>query len=669
MSEYYVEVGEQFEYQTITDGITDIISNNLTNYDRGIITIQSGTYEEDLDIDSPSGVISFVTYQGDVYVSGDINVTNSGTLRFNSITGHDVISSSGAGLYTDNCSFDNVIASGSSYIIMKYPVFSSGVSIYNSNNIHISNFDTSGSGSYVYLEDSYDFKLTSGNISNNDGSEVLSIINSSSGYVGNVQGYNYDTSPVVVTDSSGILFNHNTIVNLSGDEVMSFTNSSGNINYSIIAASGVAGSVDPISNTTSTIIASGSFLVDYYSLSNSGYGTAISGVYHTNNPLLVDPGSGNLKLLPESPCNSAAEYINEVRDYGENVTQVDLTEEAIKFYKHETTIKSEQPDNIYIGAGNKYVYFKSDEDLDDDMDVVINTQYESTATVTTIQSLSADFDSSHPYSKDYKLIPRLNYGTNEVDYYAYPYTIIPTNSVAMANSNIQKITVSGFSQNKGLSRDHSIESDGTPYFWIGETYNNMVNKYSSVDNTIIDKYLLLSENNVSGVYNQVKLDDISYISKGVNNTYIQSKKVWENDKFYTKKIYLDNDNSFFNLINTEIDKTKEYQSLVEFKDWVYVAVKNKINETAMTTDLYIYNKYDRFMFEKPVSILSRIDGLIYNEVNDMTMDDEGCLYIATASGIVNKYVQRYDYAYINNDYDDTIKTNITFREKYTEVNV
>lgn len=122
-------------------------------------------------------------------------------------------------------------------------------------------------------------------------------------------------------------------------------------------------------------------------------------------------------------------------------------------------------------------------------------------------------------------------------------------------------------------------------------------------------------------------------------------------------------------INYEPDKRKQLRAIMDYRDWIYILVKVKLGDedtTSYITNLEIYNKFERFPFQTPASILSGVPGLA-GDPSDMSIDDDGNIYIAS-SGQITRYKQLYDYALITRT-TGTMKTNITLREKYDGLRV
>ena len=127
---------------------------------------------------------------------------------------------------------------------------------------------------------------------------------------------------------------------------------------------------------------------------------------------------------------------------------------------------------------------------------------------------------------------------------------------------------------------------------------------------------------------------------------------------------------YFKFIPTQMDKNKTVAGLLDFKDWIYVLVKvSNVDEgiVSRSCEIQIYNKYNRYPFETPISVISGVPDVAEYEPTDLTVDDEGNLYIAS-SGQISKYVQRYDYAHVERA-PGTMKTTLTFREFYPGVDL
>lgn len=605
-------------YYTLGEGISGVLSSGITSDDMGVVNIFSGVYNESPEINSPSGDF-YIVGNNNVQIDGMI-LTNSGDFKCENV-GVTTFTSTGSG------NIDFIHGSVTDFNVYNSPsvsiqesVVTSGFYSVGSDYVQFITVDSSGT---LSASGGYTLSILSGNYP----SAVFNVTDYVSGVIfDHSRGVN---TIINMVDSSGFILNHTSFASINGSGILFAENSSGVIEYSILAASGA----EPVSGVSSSITATGTCVFDYANPAESH--PSVGGQYINRDPIFVNIGSGDLRINANSPCASSADYLENALNIDGDIINTTLDQNAIKFYVEGEEYLAKRPSGVYIVQDGKSVYFAAEGRLDNNMDVLVHNQFNIAGEVEGQQSLSSDKDVTHPYPADYKIIERKNYATNQTESYVQPYTILSLHDMLMTiDDEVADVVVSGFFFNRGFSREHSPEADGTSRYWIAEGTNNILRKYSANDDTLIDKYILFPYN-PSGSFKTVKVGE-----------------------------------NFHPLIQTKLDPNKDVRAILDYKDWLYVLVKER-SETEDTvsyaTNLHVFNKFERFPFVDPVSIVSGVPSIIDNNATDMTIDDEGSLYISS-SGQINKYVQKFDYALVTRQ-RGTTKTNITFRELYESVDL
>lgn len=668
MAVYTVEVRSDSVYTTVGAGITGIVSSGLTGADTGMVIVYSGSYaSETPTVNNPSGLIVLVGHSG-AFVSGLYSV-HSGTLQLDGLNSYFVTSTGSGDLTLKNAYCTDVIVQQGNTAAFEKMQLWGAISASGCEYVYLNNSSASGTSSTIFVSGATQVDVVSGIYSNGAAKFTFSMC--SGVLLDWCYGYGYTGIPINILECEDFELNHCSFLRTDASSYILFASgnatkaTSGNVNYSILASSGVF----PVSGYgTVTMLAASSCFTNYAALDGSMQYDIISGTYMTRDPLFTNITTGDLRISANSPCACNADYLAGAAEASGQITKTLLNKEAIKFYiRNYETYADPQPSGIHIVQGGKAVYFPSATDLENVMDVVIYTQYTVDGDVTTVQALSDDRDTEHPFPRDYKLLPRKKFNTNEIEYYVLPYTILPLEDLIVTLSDeVAEMTVSGIYRRYGFTRDHAITSDGTPFYWIGEKTNQYLYRYSAVDNQKLDTYMLYP----TGMYGTVKLSDVEYVAKSRYSAVVKTSKVYDKDHYSTRLINVPNAEGFFPFISTERDRNKELRAVVEYRDWLYLLTRNTTTEggvTSFNTDLNIYSKYDRFPFEEPLMVISGIPNIIGENASDMTVDDEGNLYISS-SGQIAKYAQKYDYALVSRT-PGTVKTTLTFREHYDGVNL
>lgn len=648
---------------TIQNGIDDVIASGLTSSDVGVVTISSGVYSEDITINEPSGRI--ILYGNDSEVDS-ITITNSGivTSYYNAYTDVDVTGSGNIEFF-DGSITSGLVTNTPNITFINLQIYS-GITFTDCNYFEGTNLIVSGEPSSLTFNNAQSVNLVYGLYASGDAK--LQFIGCSSVYMDHLYGYRFTGSaPLFISGCPDMTLHYCSFANTSGT-VLYAPASSGNIEYTIIAASGGAPVTSDGYTAANAIDATGSCLVNY-----SAIGTAytyVSGHYITVDPLFTDVDGGDVRLRATSPCGSAAEYIDEVSFSGNQQVYTTVSPSSVHFFEHDQDWKAPRPTGFYIVQDGQALFMEGYGGLTDSMDVVIYNQYSIQATGILVEQSLVDAEGKESkYTKDYKIVERMNYESNQPEYYAEPYSIISLDNLVKSTvDELVEAEVSGIIQNVSMSMDHVIINDGEPHYWVLESSNENINLYSSLDHTKLATYPLFRKP-VSGSAT-VLLRDMDQIGSW------QQTSRYTTNKFYKdgigpieKTITISDSEPRFKWINYLIDQTITPQAILSYKDWIYVITKNTHvtnNDTESYASFYTYNKFDRYPFENPVSTFNISGNLVNYTPTDLTVDDLGHIYISTVSGAIVKYQQMYDYALMTRN-PGTMSTTLTFRENYQGV--
>lgn len=492
---------------TVATGISNLLASGINHDDIGILNVYSGSYIESVSINNRSGIIVINGQQG-VVISG-ISSIHSGQLILDNldlqlltVTGSGSVSVNNSKLRRDVTITDSNTAQFTNSELY------SGVTITNTRYTVIKNTNASGTKSLITATTGRSLKIISGNLSRGGLIAGKVILTGISGVqFDHCYGFGVSNTPYVFDTVNDWTLSHcSFITRRSGTkgQVVYSTGSSGYILNSIICSSGNW----PVSGLGGSVIrASGSCITNLKDSTTIGQKySSVSGYYMAKDPLFVNANKYDLRISANSPCAASADLLESLQDANLNIERIELDENAIQFYVYGQGFKATRPSGIYIVQNGRSLYLQADQSLDNDMSVVINTRYVINEDVTTVQSLTNTKSSTHSYAKDYMITKRLNYQTNIMEDYIQPYTIVPLHQfIAAVNGRINKIYVSGNYQNRGFSRDHTFDADGTSYYWIGDSIHNYLHKYSAFTNELLETYPLFNVVNPTGSFGTVNI--------------------------------------------------------------------------------------------------------------------------------------------------------------------
>ncbi|HLD91544.1 MAG TPA: hypothetical protein VI911_11150 [Patescibacteria group bacterium] len=661
------------DYDSISGAIGAIINSGLTDYDRGIINIEtSGSY-----IASgvgcyqiPSGTLEIGSTENNVHLDS-MYFLNSGNIQVSNVR-IDLLSISGYGqLQLFDVSGSTISASGLSSVNITSGVIGTLLDVTDSDSLILNDVYSSGNCKYNITRVS-SVNISSGDYSNYDDTGFKLTLDVCSGiYINKIKGANISGNLLLFSGCPDITMNHASLAsNISGYTMTAFVSGgglacSGLIEYSIIVGNAGSGMGPFDIYDAQFITVSGCCIYNF--IDDETY-TGLSGFYFNKDPLFVNASGGDLRPDINSPCVSNADSIEIVEALsGVTVETVQLNKEAIKFYLRDQDIKAVIPSGIYVVGSGLAVFFKADPSLDNNMDILIHKQYKVLGSGITFQSFQntagiIGFDS------DYKLIPYIDYASNAVMYYVQPFTMLSfSDMVNSASATLQDIEVSGKFKYNGFTRDRFQDSDGTPLYWVGEEYNNYLYGYSILSNEKVMTYPLF---NSSGVSPSVTLSDLNYLSRTSTQANIWSDKVYVDDHYESRNISIDNQDGIFKFKSFEKDTSLGLEAIGTLGDWLVVSARQQYKDDSDVVstkhNLYFYNKYEINPFEEPIKVFSGVIGLDDVTIGDLTFNDVGNLLISV-SGYINFYKLFYDYALLTRLPNGTIKSTLLFREDYTGV--
>lgn len=665
---YTVEVPNQIN--TVSGAIASIIASGLTEYDTGYVYItQSGYYNEITAASLLSGSLYIEPYPHVKDVSiNQLNFLNSGNINISNIS--TVINTSGNGLLELN-TISGSFETNNDLIV--YNSIIENCNCVNNDSVRFNNCNLNGSGKLYF--NNVQYSLTLDECSFDDYTNTgykLNFINCSSLLLETNRASNISGNLMLLSGCPDFNITHNTLVsNVSGYAVLSLAsgvvNSSGNIHYSILVGdNGTGDGPINLSNTNQSIVSTGlSCIYDF--IGSSNYNN-ISGVFFNRDPLLVNPISGDLRPAINSPCASTADNINAIITLGDAVVEpTPINYNNAKFYLPNTDqlVKAIPPSSIYTVGDGLALFFKADENLDNDIDVIVNKQYKIHNNSQTFQSYINN--GLKGFESDYKLIPYIDYSTNRESYYVQPFTILSFEDLLnAADLTYQDISISGIFRFTGFSRDSFIDKNENQLYWVGEYYNNYLYGYSNITNERVYAYPLFVP---SGTPPSVVLSDLNYIQQNAGITTVLSKNVFVKDHYEERYIQINNPEGSFKFKSFENDNEIKIAALGTLSDWLFILQrqqKDSDNDGIIDTkhNLYLFNKYEKEPFIQPIKVFS---GLVDKEIaSDITFNNKGQCLIST-SGFIHTFDLYYDYALASYTPESTIKTTLLLREKYDEV--
>lgn len=653
---------------SVAAAIADLLSNGFTTTDQADIIVASGSY---LDV-------SGFTLLGDLNIAatigstlGGLNIITSGSLN---ITNFNVptLGVSGEGTVgLIGVSGGSITISGSASVVISSGILGTVLNAIDCESFSAYNQFASGNAKLI-LHKIKNVNIISGNCSNFADTGFKYTFSLCSGvYVGNMMGANISGGLLDFKGCPDLKINHVTLAsNVSGYTIAKFEpsgsiNCSGTIDYSILVGNAGSGQGPIVVLGSQKITSSGCCLYNF--VDNQSY-TGVSGYYFNRDPLFVNASGGDLRPDVNSPCASAADSIDFIDLFGDvNVEQTTLSEKSIKFMLLNQGIKAVQPSGIYVVKGGSAVFFKSDPTLDNDMDVLLNKQYQVHASGQTFQSYT-NGGVVTGFESDYKLIPYVDYESNEEKYVVHPFTILSFDDlINSVNGFLQDVAVSGLYQFNGFTRDRFQRMDGLPLYWVGEKYNGYLYGYDMLANAKADTYPLFLDTN----FQSVQLTDINFLYRNEGQATVTTDKIFVDDHYEQRNISIDNANGIFKFRSFEKQPGMSVAALGTLSDWLVVLgredVKDQNEDLHIRHHLYFYNKYDRDPFVTPVAAISGVAGLYDVNVGDITFNDLGNLLVSV-SGSINVYKLLYDYALLTRT-NGLLKSSLLFREDYEGVQI
>ena len=668
MVNYYTALVPSTTYPTINSALSGILSSGLQTFDKGFINVNGGVYSGSGSYIIPSGTIYITATSGTIVDT--MSFRSSGILNIEGLNISSLSVSGYGQLSLTNVSGTNISISGCSVVNVTSGFINNSLSVINTKGVIYNNINVVGSGQLSF-NNVTNVSIYSGLYSNNTRQKMTFQLCSGI-YIDRAEAANVSGNLLLFKGCPNITLNHLTFAsNVSGFamaqfEALSGVNCSGNILYSILVGN-IGSGMGPLSrsNTSQNIISTTSCLYNF--VPNQSY-TGVSGTYFNKDPLFVNASAGDLRPDVNSPCASTADYLDFLDGFDDIVIDTQtLNKESIKFYLLNQGIKAVTPSGIYVIGDGLAVYLQADSSLDNDMDIVINKQYKVQSSGVTFQSFSNGINISG-YMGDYKLIPYIDFKTNETKYYVQPFSILSFQDVLeKVGGTFQAVEVSGKFRYNGFTRDRFSNVDGIPLYWVGEDYNNYLYGYSSLSNTKIVTYpLFLASGSLS-----VTLPDVDYLSRVNGYGNILSNKVYVNDHYETRNIPLQNIDYLFPFKTYEKDTSSKIAALGTMGDYLTVLAREEHRDNteavAIKHYLHLYNKFERDPFFSSTVTFSGGRGLENVNVGDITFNDVGDLLVSV-SGLINQYKFFYDYALVTRS-PGILKSTLLFREQYNGVNI
>ena len=655
------------QISTVSGAITSILASGFSQSDTAVLNIISGNYTGTSIFDLNSG---YLTIQSASLSNIDsYTFVNNGELVLKNISYNNMIVNGSGFISLYSVSGYNTNVSGCQSLYTNTNVVGNTLSVINSNSTYLNYLYASGNDTLSFLNN-ISVSMVSGSFYNYNGVGYQTTFTLCSGiFINNNMAANVSGNMLLFQGCPNVSFYYDTFAsNVSGYAIAKFATyssipCSGIINYSIMVGNAGSGQGPLIINNGQLISSNTSCL---YNFTTQTY-TGISGSYFNADPLFINASGGDLRPSVVSPCACAGGPIAFLEEFDNtNITVNTPTQKSISFTLPNSTIWAIPPSNVFTVGNGLAMLYQADPNIDNDMDVTVNTQYIVNGSGMTEQSYRNNNTSNYIY--DYRLIPYNDPVNNTVLYYVEPFTIFDYSDVinSLVSTTFQDISVSGIYKYHGFSRDTFQTLGGTGIYWVGEVYNRYLYGFSIFGNTKILTYPLFP---MSGGLS-IQLQDLQIISQTAGQTSVRSNNVWVNDHYESRNIDIAQATTTLPFQSYEFDPSLSISALAVMSDYVYVLAKN-INPVntliGWEHDLYLYNKYDTELFLSPTNIFSGIAGLNTINVGDMTFNDLGNLVVGY-SGYVNYYQFFYDYALATRS-TGTIKTTLLLREKYNGVNL
>lgn len=653
---------------SVVAAIADLLSAGFTASDYADILVASGSY---LDVSGFTLLGNLNIKATNVSTLGGLNIITSGSLNISNFNVSSIGVSGEGTVGFIGVSGGSITISGSASVVISSGLLGTSLTAIDCESFSAYNQFTSGNAKLT-LHKIKNVNIVSGNCSNFADTGFKYTFSLCSGvYIGNIMGANISGGLLDFKGCPDLKVNHVTLAsNVSGYTIAKFEpsgtiNCSGTIDYSILVGNAGSGQGPLVVLGSQKITSSGCCLYNF--VDNQSY-TGVSGFYFNRDPLFVNASGGDLRPDINSPCASAADSIDFIDLFGNvNVEQTTLSEKSIKFMILNQGVKAIQPSGIYVVRGGSAVFFKSDSNLNNDMDVLINKQYQVHSSGQTFQSF-ANGGIVTGFESDYKLIPYIDYESNQEKYIVNPFTILSFDDLVNSVSGfLQDVTVSGLYQFSGFTRDRFQRMDGLPLYWVGEKYNSYLYGYDMMANVKADTYPLFLDTS----FQSVQLNDLTFLYKNEGQATVTTDKIFVDDHYEQRNISIDNANGIFKFRSFEKQPGMSVAAIGTLSDWLVVLgredVKDKNEDLHIKHHLYFYNKYERDQFVTPVATVSGVVGLDDVNVGDITFNDIGNLLVSV-SGSINVYKLLYDYALLTRT-AGSLKSSLLFREDYEGVQI
>ena len=660
----YYNINVPNDINSVSGAISYLLSSGFSVLDAAVINVSSGNYSGGFY--NISGGNLTINAANNVLIDA-LGFISSGSLCFTNVNFHSInISGNGLNQFI-GASGSNITISGASYVALTDSVIGSGFTVTDTSKVTLSNLYLSGNNSLSF-KNIVNVVIVSGSIYNyaNPGYQ-FSFSVCSGIFIDHTMAANISGSMLYFVGCPNINLNHCTLSsNVSGYTIAKFIpsgaiNCSGNINYSILVGNGGSGNGPLVFPSSQNIISNTSCIYNF--IPNQIY-TTVSGSYFNLDPVFVNPSGGDLRVDINSPCACTGEKLSFLDQFQNvEVSNTSPTLQSVSFTLPNSIIYAVPPSNVYMVGDSLAIYYQSDSNLDNDMDLSVNTQYVIDGSGLTYQSYTDDGASSN--ASDYKLIPYFDTSTGKTQYYVQPFTMFSFASIMNTNATFSNINVSGLYRYQGFTRDRFQTTDGTGLYWVGEYYNNYLIGFSSIGNVKKATYPLFLNNTPLSV----QLQDLNTLGQNTTQSMVLSNKVWIDDHYVTQSIALPQATNLFQFQSFTNDQYMTISALATLADNIVVLGKQENVSNTFQHNLYFFNKYDTNLFKLPATIFSGVPDLDNLDVGDITFSDMGELLVSV-SGYVNFYHLFYDYALANRDTTgSSIKTTVLFRESYNGVSL
>lgn len=679
---------------------------------------------EDNSDELPSGVptltliqnsfVSVVTSTGTIFdfaqsaPSGSISISNitasGGDIGFNfvdnldvSVSDINVINNTGTGINFDGAIFlyNNIFASGNGI----------GINALNATGILTNDQEFV---SVVTDNTEYGIFISSGDISSLGRIDILNnptgiYHQNASGFIFNlssedsrVKSFNNDVHFYLDTTD---LFAEYLTAAVSG-QVFNTVGVSGAIKFCILESSGV-----PVASGSSNVVTiSESCVFDKETagqgLLGGGYTLGIGNIFQ--DPKFTAVNSGDLRLDVDSPCIGAAEDI-----FNETFIFHDLNIEAVKVKDDSGffPLKEYAASGFYLINGGRTIYLSKQpsEALNqlDQVTVLINQSKEQTAKIVGQQSFSlASGVKDHPFPLEYRIVKIKNPWTDKEMDHLIPYTIFDLSQVlssgnvanvefALQNLDRRKLDVRTFYDFTGIAYDEDSKDEfNQPVLWILERNNQLLFKQRLNDRRVIQKFPLFCPNPVSYSGNltvvasgilphgehPVEGYEFTPIFDGINQTgspRVTARSSRGNFPWIPYDLDIDQDIPVSGVIYRDVRGLIYYAGFFHILDKTSKA-KNQFFYPGFSVypsgDITLLHTMDSFREHKFCTIPSGLQLLNSQNPTDITIDRDENFLVSEAellggtSGIIQKYIPKYDYAFVQND--NRNKSTIYYRERY-----